>query len=275
MSGLDDGVFVKLRDMVYERTGLYFDQRKKYFFSRRVVQRMEAVGATSPFDYYQTIRYDGGADELEQLAEALTTNETYFFREYPQLKAFAEDILPEVLERKRRKGHRFLRLWSAGCSTGEESYTLAIILREMIEDLSRWEIHLTASDLNREALLYAKRAVYSERSVKDVPSPYLSKYFWPFNGAWKVDPCITAMVRFQHANLLDLSFAQSLQGLDFVFCRNVLIYFDDSSRRRVVDSFYDALRPGGYIFLGHSESVSRVTSAFRLVRRGDILAYVK
>lgn len=275
MLDLDDQVFIRLRDMVYEHTGLYFDERKKYFLNRRVEQRMEAVGATSAFDYYQMIRYGKDSEELQELAEALTTNETYFFREYPQLKAFAEDILPEVLERKRRIGDHFLRLWSAGCSTGEEPYTLAIILREMIEDFPRWKIYVTATDLSREALLCAKRAVYSERSIKDVPTVYLRKYFRPLSGGWKVEPDVTAMVRFRHANLLDTSVAESLAGLDFIFCRNVLIYFDDNSRRRVVDSFYDALLPGGYIFLGHSESVSRITSVFRLVRRGDTLAYVK
>jgi len=275
MLEMDDGVFAKLRDMVYELTGLYFDERKKYFFNRRVEQRIEAVGATSALDYYQMIRYGNDADELRELAEALTTNETYFFREYPQLKSFAEDILPEVLEQKQRRGDRVLRLWSAGCSTGEEPYTLAIILREMIEDFSRWDVSLTATDLSREALRCAKRGVYSERSVKDVPTVYFHRYFQPLNGGWRLDPSIMAMVRFQYANLLDVSVVQSLSDLDFIFCRNVLIYFDDASRRRVVASFYDALRPGGFIFLGHSESVSRITSAFRLIRRGDTLAYVK
>lgn len=275
MVELENGLFVKLRDMVYERTGLYFDERKKYFFSRRVEQRIEVVGATSVVDYYQMLRYGDAQDELQELAEALTTNETHFFREYPQLKTFAEDILPEVLEQKRRNGDRFLRLWSAGCSTGEEPYTLAIILREMIEDFERWEVYLTATDISRDALRAAKRAVYGERSVKDVPTVYLDRYFRPEQDGWSLVPPITQMVRFRHANLMDTWVARELSGLDFIFCRNVLIYFDDASRRKVVDSFYDALRPGGYIFLGHSESVGRITSAFRLVRRGEALVYVK
>ena len=276
MPGLDDVIFLRLRDLVYEHSGMYFDERKKYFFARRVEQRVEATGCIDAREYYQFVRYgDGGVEELQALAESLTTNETYFFREYPQLQTFADDILPEILDCKRRRGDRYLRVWSAGCSTGEEPYTLAIILREMIEDLERWEISLTATDISREALRVARRATYGERSLKDVPTVYRQKYILPNGEGWRVTNEITRMVRFRHANLMDRSLAREMEGQDFIFCRNVLIYFDDASRRQVVDGFYDALRPGGYIFLGHSESVGRITSAFRLVRKGDSLVYMK
>jgi len=275
MPGLDDVVFLRLRDLVYEYSGMYFDERKKYFFARRVEQRVEATGSVDVRDYYQLLRYGDGTEELQTLAESLTTNETYFFREYPQLQTFADDILPEILDGKRRRGDRYLRVWSAGCSTGEEPYTLAIILREMIEDIERWEISLTATDISRDALRVARRAIYGERSLKDVPTVYRQRYIRPNGDGWQVAPEIARMVRFRYANLMDGSLAKDMEGQDFIFCRNVLIYFDDASRRRVVDGFYDALRPGGYIFLGHSESVGRITSAFRLVRRGESLVYMK
>ena len=275
MLELDDATYLKLRDLVYRHSGLYFDERKRYFFIRRLEQRMEVVGAANLRDYYTFLRYGGDGTELQQLSEALTTNETYFFREYPQLQAFAEHILPEVADEKRQRNDRFIRLWSAGCSTGEEPYTLAIIIREMLEDLRDWEIVITATDISQAALQAARRAAYGERSMKDVPTVYRERYFIAERDRWRLVPAVTRMVHFRQANLMDGAVAEELSGQDFIFCRNVLIYFDDSSRRRVIDAFYDALRPGGYIFLGHSESVGRITSAFRLVRKGDVLVYVK
>jgi len=251
---------------------------------RRLESRLEVTGSTGPQDYYQMLRYggNGAAQELQALVESLTTNETYFFREYPQLQSFADVILPEVLERKRRLSDYVIRIWSAGCSTGEEPYTLAIILHEVIEDFSRWQIHITATDINRAALETAEGALYGERALKDVPTAYRQQYFqlerpspYAADRLYRLQPTIGRMVRFRQANLMDQAAARTLGGQDFIFCRNVLIYFDETSTRHVVASFYDALRPGGYIFLGHSESVGRITSAFQMVRRGDTLVYMK
>ncbi|HYD51416.1 MAG TPA: protein-glutamate O-methyltransferase CheR [Gemmatimonadaceae bacterium] len=273
MSDLTLALYVKLRDAVYARTGLYFDERKQYFFVRRLERRMELAGTATATEYLGLLGSDTA--EVLSLAEELTTNETYFFREYPQLQSFADEILQDRLEEKRRANDWTIDLWCAGCSTGEEPYTLAIILREVVEDFLRWRVRITATDLSREVLRDARRATYGPRSVRDVPTVYLERYFDQTGDTFTVRPAITGMVDFRHANILDGSVARDLAGADFVFCRNVLIYFDDASRRRAVDHFYEALAPGGYIFLGHSESVGRITSAFRLVRRGGMLAYVK
>lgn len=270
-----DPVFERLRELVYRHAGMSFDARKQYFFGRRVEARVEAVGASSVSDYYQLLRYGDGSDEIQALCESLTTNETYFFREYPQLKVFAEDVLPEILARKAVKADRVLRVWSAGCSTGEEPYTLAIILREMIEDFERWDVSVLATDISQDALRRARRAVYGERSLKDVPTVYRQKYFRPEADGEKVLTPITRLVSFRHLNLMAPRLSRDLAGFDVIFCRNVLIYFDDASRRQVVEMFHDALSAGGYIFLGHSESVGRITSAFRPVTRGGMLAYLK
>jgi chemotaxis protein methyltransferase CheR len=275
MLELDDPLFIKLRDLVYELSGMYFSDKRKYFFTRRVEHRIEAAGASDATDYYQMLRFGRSSAELHALTEMLTTNETYFFREYPQLQAFANAVLPEVLEEKRKRNVRYLRVWSAGCSTGDEPYTLAIILKEMIEDFGRWEITITATDISPQVLAIARRAVYDERAIKDVPHEYRERHFTSTPDGYSVMPAIRKMVRFRQANLLDESVGREMDGQDFVFCRNVLIYFDDASRRRVVDMFYDALCPGGYIFLGHSESVGRITSAFRVVRRDGALVYTK
>lgn len=277
MLELDDLMFRKLRDLIYQHSGMFFDDRKKYFMARRIEHRIETTGASSLLDYYQMLRYGNASRELQELTEALTTNETYFFREYPQLQAFADYILPSVLEKKRLQEDYTLRLWSAGCSTGEEPYTLAIILREVIDDFNLWKIHITATDISQEVLKTAQKGLYSERSVKDVPTIYRNKYFQVKGNYNQLLPPIINMVDFCHANLLDRTVLCDLgtNSLDFIFCRNVLIYFDEVSARNVVDSFYDALRPGGFILLGHSESVGRITSAFQLERFGNMLVYMK
>lgn len=268
-------LYLGVRDLIYARSGLFFEEKKFYFLKRRIDQRVEDVGASSVLDYFQMLRFGGDATEIQALCESVTTNETYFFREFPQLKAFADICLPEVLQEKRKRGDYHLRVWSAACSTGDEAYTLAIILREVIDDFDRWSVTLVATDIDREALRTARNAVYTERAVKDVPVTYRHEYFRPEGYTYRVSPVITRMVQFRHANLMDPTVAGEMTGLDFVFCRNVLIYFDDASRRRTLDLFYEALRPGGYIFLGHSESVGRITSAFRLLRKGDQLVYMK
>lgn len=267
--------YLRLRDLIYGHSGLFFEDKKLYFLTRRVDQRMEEVGATSAQDYFQMLRYGADTSELQLLCEAVTTNESYLFREYPQLKVFAEVCLQEVLAEKRKRGDCHLRIWSAACSTGDEVYTLAIILREMIDDFDDWVISLIGTDIDRQALRTARAGLYQERSLKDVPTAYRQRYFQQEGFNSRVAPAISRMVQFRQANLIDADVARVMSSQDFIFCRNVLIYFDDASRCRVMDLLYDALCSGGYIFLGHSESVGRITSAFRLVRRADQLVYMK
>lgn len=275
MTDLNTVFYLRLRDLIYAHSGLFFEEKKLYFLIRRVEQRVEEVGAASVQDYYQMLRFGGDVAELQALCEVCTTNETYFFREYPQLKVFSEVCLQETLEEKRKQGDTHLRIWSAACSTGDEVYTLAIILREMIEDFDKWSITLIGTDIDQVALNTARKALYQERALKDVPTAYRLRYFEPEGYSYRVSPEITKMVQFRHANLMNPSAVRDISSQDFVFCRNVLIYFDDVSRRRAVDLLYDALRPGGYIFLGHSESVGRITSSFQLLRKGDQLVYKK
>ena len=274
---LEHDVFCKLRDMVYARAGLFFEEKKLYFVEKRIARRARITGCDTAQDYYLYLKYDDQGEEFSHLLDALTTNETYFFREYPQLQAFADDVLPEVLEEKTQRRSRKLQVWSAGCSTGEEAYTLAIILKELIGDLASWRISIFATDINQQVLQSAQRAVYGRRALKDVPLPYRQHYF-SANGtgdSWRVAPEIRNMVTFSHVNLTDRTNMRSFRDIDFIFCRNVLIYFDDKSRKQVVNSFYNSLRKGGYLFLGHSESVGRISAAFRPQRKQKILLYAK
>ena len=203
-------------------------------------------------------------------------NETYFFRDYSQLTGFAEEVLPIVLAAKERAGEDNLRLLSAGCSTGEEAYTLAIIAREMVDDPADWSIQVAGVDINTEVLDAARRATYGARSTKDVPTTYRYTYFDATEErALRVKPVIRDLTRFEYGNLYDPAYMQRFRGLDIVFCRNVLIYFDDDSRKCVLNNLYHVLRPGGFVFLGHAESISRYTGAFEPLRVGDFAVHRK
>lgn len=265
----------KIRSLIYKETGMRFEENKDYLLESRITQRMEETGAETCRDYYQTLLFDGRREEIQHLIEAITINETYFFRDFPQLQGFADVILQKHLEEKRRANDWDLRVWSAACSTGEEPYTLAIILREVIDDYATWNVSILATDIDRKVLRHARAGLYNDRSVKDVPIVYRDKYFRRTSKGWQVLPPIINDVTFRELNLMDKLGMRMQKRIDFIFCRNVLIYFDDVSRKTVVDLFYDALIPGGFIFLGHSESVGRMTDRFRLERIGGVLCYRK
>ncbi len=276
MSNITSGELEVLIDLIYRKTGIRFEEKKLYFISKRIEKRMNALGMEKFSEYLRLLRFsDRDNHEFQQLTDLLTINETYFFRDFPQMEVFAEQCLLEVSEKKAKAGRRSLRIWSAGCSTGEEPYTLAIILSEMLDDVSEWDIKITAGDIDTNALEKAKRGVYEIRSVRDVPPEYLSKYFKVSGGLYMVKDQIRNMVQFEHVNLSDKNQIRQKMGFDFIFCRNLLIYFDDISRKRLVDQFYVALNPGGYIFLGSSESVGRINTAFKLKKVGGHIVYYK
>jgi len=263
----------KIRSLVYAETGMRIDQKKDYFLVNRLRQRMANLGLNSFQRYFYELTCGNNGQELTSLIENLTINETYFFRDFPQLQGFAEEVLPPYLKQKSIRGDFGLNVWSAACSTGEEPYTLGIILKEMIEQPGGWRIAITATDIDKNVLHRAKRGVYEERSMRDTPLPYRSKYFTKTKDEWKVSPDISRLVTFEQLNLVDRAGMRRKRDFDFIFCRNVLIYFDDTSTKRVLSSLYDALRPGGYIFVGHSESVGRSTAMFELERTGGFLCY--
>jgi chemotaxis protein methyltransferase CheR len=267
--------FTKLSRLIYRKLGLHFEERKADFLSKRVASRIESLGMDNADEYLFRLGYcDADGLEIQALANLITTNETYMFREFEQLAGFADVCLPEVLAAKQKKSEKRLRIWCAGCSSGEEAYTLAIIVREVFPDSKYWDVEITATDIDENMLGMASRAVYGDRSVKGVPEAY-SKHLLPTAAGFKVHPDTAKLVRLEKLNLSDRAQMRAMRGYDFVFCRNVLIYFDDESRRNVVNHFYDALNPGGYIHLGHSESVGRITSVFRLKRQDGYLLYIK
>ena len=268
--------FDRLRQQIYQKLGLHFDEKKIYFLKTRVAKRMTALGLDDPKDYLFHVSYaDAKGVEMQALANLITTNETYMFREYDQLQAFANHCLPELLSARLARGEKMLRVWSAGCSSGEEAYTLAMIVQEVFPESGSWDCKIIASDIDENMLRKVAAARYGQRSVKDVPAEYKHKYLAEDGDEYIVRRRTAALVQPLHLNLHDRIALRAMKGFDVIFCRNVLIYFDDISRKAVVDSFYNALRPGGYIFLGHSESVGRVTTAFTLKRFDNHLVYVK
>jgi len=266
----------KLGQQIYLKLGLHFDDKKIYFLKTRVAKRMAALGMEDPREYVFLVSYaDPKGLEMQALANLITTNETYMFREYDQLQAFANYCLPEVLSAKQASGDRTLRIWSAGCSSGEEPYTLAMILQEVFPQSQSWDCKIVASDIDENMLRKVVAARYGHRSVNDVPEEYRDKYLIQDGEEFVVRPRTAALVEPIHLNLSDRMALRTMRGFDFIFCRNVLIYFDDASRKVAVDHFYNALQPGGYVFLGHSESIGRVSTAFKLKRFENHLVYGK
>ena len=270
-------IFEKITEMIYRLTGLRYEAKKMYFLSKRIEKRTNALGLASPEDYYKKLKFaDPAGQELQNLIDLLTVNETYFFRDFQQLTAFAEHCLLETAQKKQRSGKKNIRIWSAGCSTGEEPYTLGIILREMLEDYYDWNISILATDIDRNVFCKARKRCYSSSSLRDMPGEYLRRYFIPgANSDHILCADVAQMVRFEYLNLMDKAALRKQQGFDFIFCRNVLIYFDEISRKQVVDNFYMSLNPGGFIFLGSSESVAQINMAFKVKRAGSHLVYYR
>jgi chemotaxis protein methyltransferase CheR len=267
--------FIKIRNLVYDRTGIRFEENKIYYVKKRLQQRMAAGGFQGIEEYIKFLKFfDRDGREFQELINLLTVNETYFFREFPQLQVFAENCLDEIIERKQKNGDRTIKVFSAGCSTGAEPYTLAIILREMVENFNHWQIMVKAADIDENVLIQARQGTYDKRAVKDVPGAYLSRYFTNKRpGEYIVKPEIKELVVFEHINLMDRRALRYEENYDVIFCRNVLIYFDDISRKQLVDRFYTMLNKGGFIFLGHAESLSRISTAFKIRRLDGYIVY--
>ena len=265
--------FRLLAELIHEHCGILFREETKYLLERRLHPRVKANGLEGYAAYYRYLRFDPGRKaELDTAIEALTTNETYFFREPQQLKAFSEELLP-MLERELRKRRR-LRIWSAGCSTGEEPYTVAMLLKGsgLFED---WDVDVFGSDISRRVLAAARKGVYSQSALRQTPTQMLSRYFSVEAGKYTVKPEIRSIVTFGHLNLIDEAMLHLVGRVDVVLCRNVMIYFDLGARQRVLKSFHAKLAEGGYLLLGHSESLINVTAVFELVHLKNDLVYRK
>ncbi|NTU41478.1 MAG: protein-glutamate O-methyltransferase CheR [Nitrospirales bacterium] len=263
---LQDSTFRQLRDYIYAKSGIFIPDSKKYLIENRLLKRVQERNLPGFEEYLQLLQY-GNNGEIAGLFDAVTTNETYFFRETQQLDVFIGDIVPRVLSVKKT---RDISIWSAAASTGEEPYNLVMLLRER-SPLVRAQV--MGSDISQRALDSARRAVYTSYSVRNVPQPYLGKYFRPNGQTFELDGTIKSSVVFRIINLLDEKDLKTVRPVDVIFCRNVLIYFDDKAKQKAVSYLYDRLRPGGYLFVGSSESLHNVTRAFKPVVINKVVVY--
>jgi len=268
--GLSEHELSEIRMLIEERTGICFDESRERFFSTRVKEHLRAKGLSRGTDLLRSMRKSNV--EYEALLERLLTQETSFFR-YPGVyEAFEKRVLPEVHVKKFWRNPRTLRIWSAGCSTGEEPYSIAITITDSLSFADSWNVEILATDVGRQALKHAERGVYSGRSIGSVSEKQLANHFSVVEGGQQVKPRLRKMVSFAQMNLASPVY---LGRMDAIFCMNVLIYFSEERRRALVQRFYETLEPGGYLFLGHSESISKMPMKFQAIVLNDCILYRK
>jgi chemotaxis protein methyltransferase CheR len=273
---LKEAEFRLLRDFIHERFGLFFDDNQRGSLRARLSGRVASLGLAGFEDYFNYLRFGPQrAEELARIASHLTNNETYFYREAAQLKVFADPILKDLKDAKTRAGERTLRILSAGCSSGEEPYTLAMIVYDSGQFFWGWDVGVIGMDVDQGALDKAARASYRHNSFRSISPALLERHFVKGAGGVAVKEPIRKMVRFRLGNLVDPESYEGLAPLDVIFCRNVLIYFSDAMILKVVSLFHDVLAPGGFLFLGHAESLNRITERFRPIRFQGAMVYQK
>ncbi len=272
-----DPFLFRVRDLIYQASGILFTENKFYYLADRCGKRMAARGLASLDSYFTILSNPREAEaEMRLLLNEITVGETCFFRNQPQIDALRNTVLPAVAEEKSKFGYKRLSLWSAGCSTGEEAYTLAMVLLEESQGMLRgWSVEVHATDLNERSLGRAREGVYSEYALRNIPPHFKSKYMRSRGEGFQVIDDVKSLVKFNRLNLRDDSRMVFMKGLDVIFCCNVLIYFGAQPKRRVIQHFFSDLTAGGYLFLGHSESLFGLNDEFKLVHFPLATAYRK
>jgi chemotaxis protein methyltransferase CheR len=268
---LTEDEFRRLCEFLYRRTGMLFTEAKRYYVERRVFERMAATGSGFFEAYFSRLRGDL-QNEIEQFVNAFTVNETYFYREDHQLACLTRDLLPARIRTTARPGQ--IRIWSVPCSTGEEPYSIAIWLLENWPLVDQYDIEIVGSDIDTKVLAMAQEGVYGKRAFMRLPPALVDNYFSPEGpDTWRILDDLRQSVRFTPVNLVNPAETRAFGQFDIVFCRNVLIYFDDASRRVAAENLYENLYPGGFICLGHTESMSRISPLFEVARFADAIVY--
>jgi len=270
---LSDEEFALLHELIYQHCGLRFDPQNKPLIESRLQPRLRQCRCATFRDYYLYLRYDRRREEeLAECIDLVAIHETYFFREINQLQDFTRELLPEFLRRPNQS--KTLRIWSAGCSSGEEPYSLAMLLLDE-PALRGWDVTIIATDISPRVLQQARRGIYRESSFRVMDPKYLARYFEPAPGGMKLLEAPRQSVTFLCVNLFDRQRQGLIWGMDFIFCRNVMIYFDAAAKQRVAELFYEKLNPGGCLLLGHAESLLNISTAFQLRHLAHDLVYQK
>jgi chemotaxis protein methyltransferase CheR len=265
---LSDEYFEKFRSLIYDASGIHFSSTNRSILESRLRERLRNASLETVEEYYASIR--GNEGELRALLDSVTTNLTRFFRNTAHVETFEYYVVPELVKMKKAGGSNQIRIWSAGCSTGEEPYTLAMILREILP--ADFTTEILASDLSLKSLMTGQQGFYADNRVQGVPERYLTRYFDRKTGGYQIKDEIRRMVRFDYHNLKHDS---GQRNLDVIFCRNVLIYFDEAAQKAVVDRFWDALAPSAFLFIGHSESLFGMKTGFEFLRTDWACIYRK
>src|SRR5258708_27227441 len=266
--GFSEHELSEIRMLIEERTGICFDESRERFFSTRVREHLRAKGMEHGTELLRAMRKSNV--EYEGLLERLLTQETSFFR-YPGVyEAFEKRVLPEWQTKKFWRNPRTLRIWSAGCSDGEEPYSIGITIADSLSFADAWSVEILATDVGRQALKQDERGIYKGRSIASVSEKQLANHFSEVSGGHQVKPRLRKMVSFAQMNLAS---AVYVGRMDMIFCMNVLIYFSEERRRSLGQRFYDTLEPGGYLFLGHSGSISKMPVKFQALVFNDFSVF--
>jgi chemotaxis protein methyltransferase CheR len=274
---MSDDAFRQIREHIYDLTGIYFQDNKKYLLEGRLGKRLQLLGLSAFEEYFQFVKFGARRnDELKHLYDAVTINETFFFRNEPQFEAFEHTLVPEILRSKSPGGKYKLRIWSAASSSGEEAYTLAMLYLERLKPkYPSLEIEIVGTDINSTVVDTARKGLYREYSIRNMPQSYLQKYFVSSDNRFQVKDNVRCLARFENLNLYDQVRMRQLNSFDIIFCCNVLIYFDAKSKIRVVSGLYNSLNRGGYLFIGYAESLVSISNAFKLLNFPKTVAYKK
>ncbi|MEW6129846.1 MAG: protein-glutamate O-methyltransferase CheR [Acidobacteriota bacterium] len=268
---ISDEEFTLFRDLIYKECGISLSKEKKLFLESRLKRRMEELGIHTVGEYFYLVSSSKNRlNELPVLFDVLTIGETSFFRNKPQFDLFTDVVLPELIAKKEKSSSKILRIWSAGCSTGQEPYSLAMTLLEAIPESDSMMSRVFASDLSFTALERAQLGFYKTEQVKCVEPDLLAKYFNPINDGYQIKEAVKKRVIFDYHNLKN---DNGLRNLDVIFCRNVMIYFDAEEQKRLINRFVNCLVPGGYLFVGHAESLQGLSNKFSMFHKNRGIAY--
>lgn len=263
--------FQLIRDMIKEKIGIYYDENKKDILADKLTPLALERGFNNFLDYYYFLKYDPeGKEEWDKISDVLSVQETYFFREFDQLKALVDIVIPNLYE----EGKRYIKIWSAGCATGEEPLSIAILLEEY-NWFKKMNIEIYASDISNSALEKAKKGIYKDRSLRNISKYYLDKYFTKEENGFRINSEIHKKIIWKRANLVSEEEVKDLAKANIIFCRNVFIYFDDSTIQKVIKVFEENMENPGYLFVGVSESLIRFSHSFNLEIIGGAFVYVK
>ncbi len=269
--------FEEWRKFIYELTGIYFQDNKKYLLESRLLKRVNFLKLNSFKEYLDYLKRNrNNKAEYNELFEVITINETFFFRNQPQLDALVTKVIPEIMSMSENRNKTRFKIWSAACSSGEEPYSVAITINEMIKSkYPNVRFEIVGTDINYQVLNTARSGIYKEYAVRNTPPYYIKKYFKQENGRYILADEIKRMVTFQMLNLADDVGMRRMRDFDVIFCANVLIYFDKDSKIKVVNHLYNALNKGGYLFIGYSETLHGISKAFKLVSFPKTVGYKK